>query len=101
MPLFYCLRLLAFACFLRFPRYQVQEALCDADGEVRDHAAAAFGTLHRMCGSEAVVDTVVPRLLSQLKKDESRHRALFGLCQVSITRMRTLFFLTRGARYRV
>lgn len=59
----------------------VQEALCDAEACVREHAAEAFGTLHRAVGSDAV--DIVPSLLAQLKQDDRRERALFGLCQVN------------------
>ena len=60
----------------------VQEALCDEEAGVRDQAAVAFATLHRLCGTEAVVDSIVPSLLGQLKREESRERAILGLCQV-------------------
>lgn len=46
----------------------VQGALCDPEALVREQAAVAFQTLHRLCGTEAVVDKIVPALLVQLRQ---------------------------------
>jgi hypothetical protein len=79
----------------------VQEALCDSSVDVREQAAVAFQTLHRVVGARAI-DEVVPSLLAILARAKTSgsqelvapgsiaERALFGLKQVVQLKTRDL-----------
>lgn len=59
----------------------LRDAICDADGRVRDAASRAFSSLQRVVGSSAVTDSVIPSLLAALQSDDAddRERAVAGL----------------------
>jgi len=68
----------------------VQDALCDESDEVREQAAGAFQTLHRVVGSRAT-EEVIPSLLKELRRESpGTQKAIYGLKEVLRLRPREL-----------
>lgn len=59
----------------------IRTALCDSTPEVREYAAAAFSTLYKSAGMQAI-DEIVPTLLHALEDDDTSDTALDGLKQI-------------------
>ncbi|XP_076949401.1 protein ILITYHIA-like isoform X2 [Bidens hawaiensis] len=59
----------------------IRTALCDSMVEVREAAGAAFSTLYKSAGMQAI-DEIVPTLLHALEDDDMADTALDGLKQI-------------------